>query len=349
MCRLHAMAAVDFQFFGNDACHGYRWMGIVAEHQADLDVSTAFGQAIDGVETSLSVTERIDRDMGTSAGDIADSRRGIEQGGVQQEIGSEFARRFQAVGLDVQGDDLCAERFGDHDRRESDAATSMDGDPLVALQLGLVDQRAKCGDESAAQACGEIDRIGQGDQVGIGASDQDLVGKSSPVGESWLGVVIADMGVAQIAFGARAASAAERDRHALPDAESSDQFADTCDDSREFVAWYMGQLDIGIVAHPGVPIAAADSASFQFDHRIGIACDGQGDLLDSDWALEAPEDSSAHGVGGLGGRFGQFGRFVGKDACFDRATAFADGVGVVDPDGDLSNGALNDAFEVGFP
>lgn len=289
--------------------------------------------------------------MGTSAGDIADSRNGIEQGGIQQEIGSEFAGRFQAVGLDVEGDDLCAERFGDHDRRESDAATAMDSDPFVALQLGLVDQRTKCGDESAAQACGacEIDRIGQGDQVGISASDQDLVGKSSPVGESWLGVVIADMSVAQIAFGAHAASAAERDSHALPGVKSSDRFADVGDDSREFVAWYMGQLDIGIVAHPGVPIAAADSASFQFDHRIGIAWDGQGDLLDSDGALEAPEDSSAHGVGGLGSRFGQFGRFVGKDTCFDRATAFADGVGVMDPDGDLSNGALNDAFEVGFP
>jgi hypothetical protein len=132
----------------------------------------------------------------------------------------------------------------------------------------------------------------------------------------------------------------------LSDAELPDGFAHRGDDSGEFVAWYMGQLDIGIVSHPSVPIASADTASFQFDHRIVIAWDWRWDLLDRDGSLEVPEDRSAHGVDLLGG---QFGRFVGKDASFDGATAFADGLGVVDSDRDLAYGTLDDAFEIGFP
>jgi hypothetical protein len=62
----------------------------------------------------------------------------------------------------------------------------------------LVYQCTKCGDETAAQASGadKIDRLGECNEVGIGATDEDFVGKSSPVGESWLGVLIADMGIA---------------------------------------------------------------------------------------------------------------------------------------------------------
>jgi hypothetical protein len=63
------------------------------------------------------------------------------------------------------------------------------------------------------------------------------------------------------AAAARSATAAKRDGDALSDAELPDRFSDRGDDSGEFVAWYMGQLNIGIVSHPSVPIASADTAA----------------------------------------------------------------------------------------
>ena len=109
------------------------------------------------------------------------------------------------------------------------------------------------------------------------------------------------------------------------------------------MAWDMRKGDIGIMTHPSVPVAAADAACSDFDHRRMLTWDRFRDILDGDGALETPEDCSAHGI-----LRGELVGFIGQDTRFNRAATFTNRLGVVDADRDLADSPLDNPFQVGL-
>ena len=69
---LHAVAAQNFQFFGNDLIHRQRRVFIIGDHQADLDVPAPFAQTQNRVTTGDNTAQRIQRHVRAAAGQIVD-------------------------------------------------------------------------------------------------------------------------------------------------------------------------------------------------------------------------------------------------------------------------------------
>jgi hypothetical protein len=85
--------------------------------------------------------------------------------------------------------------------------------------------------------------------------------------EAGLHLVVADLVVAGEALRARAARADERHGDALAHRPSGHVGADLVDGARELVARHMRQLDVAVVAHPAVPVAAAQAGRLHADDR----------------------------------------------------------------------------------
>src|SRR5690606_4728853 len=100
---------------------------------------------------------------------------------------------------------------------------------------------------------------GDGDQVDVGVVQGHELREGTPVGEAGLGLPLAHLLVPRRARGAAAAGADERHRDPVPRAPSGDPVADRLDDTGEFVARYVGQGDVRVVALPAVPVAAAQT------------------------------------------------------------------------------------------
>ena len=97
----------------------------------------------------------------------------------------------------------------------------------------------------------------------------------TPLGKSGLGLGGTDLCVAAGAVLAGAAAVDEGDGDAIADFELCYAVADCGDDAGEFVAGNMWQYNIAVVAHPGMPIAAAEAGSFDFDNdTVGGCCWG---------------------------------------------------------------------------
>jgi hypothetical protein len=71
--------------------------------------------------------------------------------------------------------------------------------------------------------------------------------------------------IPRLAFGTPAAGKNERDRHAVADPPASDLLAFGDHKAREFMPGYMRQPDIGVMAHPSVPIASAEAGGPHLD------------------------------------------------------------------------------------
>lgn len=295
---LHAVASEKLQFLADHSGHGKRRIGSRAGHESDLDMSSAFPERQDGISAGVVTTECIDGDVNSAITERLDSSDGRVSCGIDQVCCSAAARQFQTIGANVDrhhtGSDGCA----DHDCGESDATAAVDGQPFTGLQATLHDNTAERGRETAAEAGGgcEIDGVREFDEVHIRMSDFDVLREGSPLRETGLGVVVADMLVAAVALRAVSAAAAERHCDAgvwFP----APHIGPGChDDSCEFVTGDVWQVDIGVVSHPAVPVAATEPAAANGDDcgiRVGSRVS---DVLNDEGRLELFKNGSLHGT-----------------------------------------------------
>ena len=103
-----------------------------------------------------------------------------------------------------------------------------------------------------------------------------------------------DLCIAAGAVLAGAAAIDEGDGDTIADFEFCDAGANGGDDAGEFVAGDMWQYDIAVVAHPGVPIAAAEAGSFDFDDDAVGGWGWGGDVFDCQFTGELGEVDGAH-------------------------------------------------------
>jgi hypothetical protein len=91
--------------------------------------------------------------------------------------------------------------------------------PFSGLDLGLIDDGPERGDETAAEACrrGKIQRVRQGDEIGVGEIHRDIFGKGTPGGEARLELVFAHLMIAGIALETMTAAADKGHGHTFAD------------------------------------------------------------------------------------------------------------------------------------
>jgi hypothetical protein len=82
-----------------------------------------------------------------------------------------------------------------------------------------------------------------------------------------LELAVADLLIAARAFGTRSAGAHERNGHPVADLPPVNQHSECGDATGQFVPCDVRERDTGIMALPGVPIAAADTGSLHLDHH----------------------------------------------------------------------------------
>jgi len=164
----------------------------------------------------------------------------------------------------------------------------MHSQPFARAQPSLVRNGSERSSEAAPETGGSnvTERIREGNKVDVSVSDFDVFCKGSPLSESGLGVVIANLRMSAATLIAGATAAAEGDSDALAGTPLVDVAAHSNDDTGKFVAWDVRQVDITVVSHPAVPVAAAESTAFDFKHGGIRARRWIGNCLDDERSLE---------------------------------------------------------------
>ena len=107
--------------------------------------------------------------------------------------------------------------------------------------------------------------------------------------EAWLKLVVADLVVAGKAFRAPAAAADKGDGHPVTHFPLRHVFTCGYNIPCQFMARYMGQLYVRVVAGPAVPVAQADAARHDLEHDAARRRHRVRDLLDPDDEIIIPE------------------------------------------------------------
>ncbi len=282
---LHAVAAQDFQLVGDDPVHGHGGVVLVAQHQPHLHVLAALAQAGDGIEAGRRAAQRVDGDVRAALGDLPHALHHPFVRGVHRGRRADGARESELLRADVHGHHVGPQRAGDHDGREAHPAAAVHRHPLPTRHPALVHQRPKRGGEAAAQAGGGhvVQPVRQAHQVGVGVIDGHVFGEGSPPGEARLELVVAHLLVARLALWAGAAPAHEGQRDALAHPPAGDLLAGGFHHAGQLVTGHVRQADVRVVAHPAVPVAAAQAGGLHAqDHsaragrRVGHVLDAQG-------------------------------------------------------------------------
>ncbi len=186
---------------------------------------------------------------------------------IDRRNGTDLLGKGQLLGGNVDGDGMGAERGGDHDRREADAAAAVHRHPFATLDARLVGDGPEGGGEAAAEAGGgrKIHALRQMDEVLVGEIDRHILGERAPMGEARLELCFTDLLVAGAAFAATAAAGNERHGHAVADLVAHDRAASGGDRPRQFVARNMRQANVRVVPHPAMPIAPAEPGGLDLD------------------------------------------------------------------------------------
>ena len=216
----------------------------------------------DAVAAGLLAAERIDRDMGATARRVQNRARHIvDPAGVDPDVGTEAGGEFQRLGPYVDRDHAGTDGTRDHHRRQADPAAPVHGDPLPGPDTALFDHRAERRGEAASQSGrgDEIHRVGQPHEIDVGPFDGDEFGERPPGRETGLKLVVADLMVARGALRTGSARRDEGHRHPIADMPAAHVGSHGLNHARQFMAGHMRQHDVGIMAHPAVPIAAADA------------------------------------------------------------------------------------------
>ena len=273
LVRLQAVAAHHLQLPGDDAVHGDSRVAVFPGHESHLHVPPALAQAGDGVEASVRVTEGVQRCVGAAAGHVADLRGHVRRFGcVDDRRRTQLARQPQRVAADVHRDHVGAQRTRDHDRGQPHPAAAVHGDPVTPRDPALGLHRPERGREPAAEARGlhEADLVREGDQGQVGVAQRHTFGESAPAVKAWLELAVADLLVAAAARHAPPAPRDEGHRHAISPLPARHLSPHLLDHPGDLVPGHVGQHDVGIVAHPAVPVAPADPVRFDpHDHAVG--------------------------------------------------------------------------------
>ena len=259
--RLHPVRAQELDFLSDDPGHRHGGGGVLAEHQAHLDVFAPRPQAENGIGHGDRVTEGIERDMRPAAGGFPDRPGHVGLPAVDHRDRAELPGQGELGRVEVHADDVRPRGRGDHDCGEPDAATAVNRDPLAGADPALVDDRAEGRREAAAEAGrgGERHAFGQGYEIEVGLMDGDVFGEGAPMGEARLLLVQADLLMPGVALGAAAAAADERHGDLVARLPSGHVLAHGLDHAGQFVPRNMGERDVAVVAHPSMPVAAADA------------------------------------------------------------------------------------------
>ena len=87
------------------------------------------------------------------------------------------------------------------------------------------------------------------------------------MGEAGLKLVVTDLMIAGVALRASAAATDKRNGYAITFFPIGNILADRLNSSSQFMAWNMGKPDVGVVAHPTLPIASADAGCHHLDNN----------------------------------------------------------------------------------
>ena len=172
----------------------------------------------------------------------------------------------------------------------------MDDDGLAGLHPGDVGDGTVGGGEAAAEAGGDLGGhlVGDPDQVDVGPGERHQVGERAPLGEPRLELVLADLAVAAGARPAPPAREDERRRDPVADLPAGHRGAGLDDGAGQLVTGHVGQLDVVVVAHPAVPVAAAQPGRLDGDdHPVGRARRVRG-LGQLGRGAERPDHDGAH-------------------------------------------------------
>ena len=205
--------------------------------------------------------ERVERDVRAAAGRLDDRRDRVGRGRVDGHRRAERAGERERLRGDVDRHDAGAERGRDEDRRQADAAAAVDGDPLAGRDPPVPVHGGERGHEAAAEARGadEVELLGEPHEVEVGPRQRDELGERAPGGEARLEVLVADLRLPGAARLAAPAAEAERHGHAVADRERPHLRPGGRDHAGQLVAGHVGERDRRVVAHPAVPVAAADA------------------------------------------------------------------------------------------
>jgi hypothetical protein len=130
--------------------------------------------------------------------------------------------------------------------------------PLPGGNFALSYEGPKRGHESTPQAgCGDIiEFIRQAHQIDVGVMDRHKFGKRTPMGKTWLELIVTNLMVARQALGTNAAATNKREGYSVANFPPAHIFPDILDDAGDFVAWYMGQRNVRIMPHPSMPVTS---------------------------------------------------------------------------------------------
>ena len=147
-------------------------------------------------------------------------------------------RHGERLVIDVDRQDLRAQRLADHHGGQAHTAAAVDRQPFAGLEGGAVDQAAEGGGEPAAHGggLGEAQLIGELHQVEIGPRHGQHLREGAPAGKTDHVLMVADRGLARPAVRAVAAGQDEGGRDAVTHAEAAAGGARLDHDPCEFMA-----------------------------------------------------------------------------------------------------------------
>lgn len=100
---------------------------------------------------------------------------------------------------------------------------------------------------------------------------RDILGEGTPVGKAGLCLVTANLLVAGMALRAGAATGDKGHGDPVTHPEAANVAANGFDDAGKFVPRYVGQGNIRVMAHPAMPVAAANAGCHHLDDHAFLA------------------------------------------------------------------------------
>ena len=299
--RLHAARADDGRLLEHDQVDRQRHLALLRlRREADLEVAAALAERVDRVPAGGGDAERVDRHVRAPAREIEDGGRGIALGRVHGRDRAQLLREGELLVRDVDRDHVGAERGRDLHRREPHAAAAVHRDPLACSHLRLIHEAVERGHVAAAHArrLDEADRLGERDQVHVGEGHAGAPPVAAPRHHARREHRVADVVVAAPAPLAAALAHAERDEDAVALPPARDPGPDLVDHAAELVAEDVRQRELEAdpapVAHPQVPVGAADAVRLDADDDTLLGRRRVGHVADDERLADAFHDRGSH-------------------------------------------------------
>ena len=118
--------------------------------------------------------------------------------GIQSHGRTESFGQSQSAVIDVHTNHLCAHGAGDHDSRQPHTAAPVNGHPLARQNTALRHNGSEGGHKPASKnrRGHKVDFLRKSHEIDIRSLDRHVLGKSSPVRESGLKLMITNLMVA---------------------------------------------------------------------------------------------------------------------------------------------------------